>query len=66
VSVEEAQRRLGEATDAVHALRGARRMAVTNGDVDWLADVRAAMPAALAEQRAASSALRELAGGGQR
>lgn len=59
-----AQRRLAAATDALSRLSGAQRVALSNGDAAWVREVREALPAALAEQRAASDALRASVGHG--
>lgn len=52
------QSRLAETTDALAQLQGARHFAIRNGDTEWLREVREALPAALAEQGAASDALK--------
>jgi hypothetical protein len=67
--IPELERELRDATDSLQRLLGARRVAFANGDQAWLADVRAALPAALGAQRDASAALRDAmkrhgAGGG--
>ena len=57
--LEQARERLAAADDALRRLHGAKRIALAGGDEEWLTDVRAALPAALAAKREASDRLAE-------